>query len=101
MIVIIAILVGASACSPRWYYRFREEPTVAPTTDVSTETEERQSITNQYGYESLNDTMKKAYQVLDEYVQRDYSERFTLALNNGNERAGSPRGVLAQQQLAL
>ena len=85
MIVIIAILVGASACSPRWYYRFREEPTVAPTTDVSTETEGRQSITNQYGYESLNDTMKKAYQVLDEYVQRDYSERFTLALNNGDE----------------
>lgn len=85
MIVIITVLVGASACSPRWYYRYREEPTIAPTTDVSTETEKRESISESYGYKSLNDTLKTAYQVLDEYVHRDHSERFTLALKNGDE----------------
>ena len=85
MIVLIAVLVGCSACSPRWYYRFREEPTVAPTSDVSTDTDERESITDSHGYNSLNDKMKKAYQVLDEYIHRDYSERFTLALNDGDE----------------
>ncbi|MBQ4262273.1 MAG: hypothetical protein II709_10350, partial [Ruminococcus sp.] len=55
MIVLIAVLVGCSACSPRWYYRFREEPTVAPTSDVSTDTDERESITDSHGYNSLND----------------------------------------------
>ena len=85
IIVLITVLVGCSACSPRWYYQFREEPTVPPATDVSTETDEREDTAYSYGYNSLNDSMKAAYQVLDEYIGRDYSERFTLALDSGNE----------------
>ena len=84
-IVAMAVMIGASACSPRWYYRFREEPTVAPTTDETTETDERESAVLTYGYESLDEKLRQAYQTLDTYVQRDYSERFSVALSTDEE----------------
>ena len=85
IITVTAVLVGCSACTPRWYYRFQEQPTVAENTDTKTDTDEREGISCSYGYDSLSDRLREAYRVFADYVQRDYSERFTVALDNENE----------------
>lgn len=87
LVFAMPVLSGCDLLSTRWSYVFRQEPTLPSDDEPGKPTSERSQAYNSYGYESLRDELKTAYNTLDEYINLDYSESFTV-------NSGSPKDFL-------
>lgn len=78
-------LSGCGLFSTRLSYMFKPEPTLPETNEPKQVTSNRLEAYNSYGYESLSDEMKTAYNTLDKYINLDYSEGFTVYGDNEDD----------------
>ena len=75
-------LSGCNLLPTRLSYMFKQEPTLPFVDEPKQATSKRTEAYNSYGYESLSDEMKTAYNTLDEYINLDYSEDFIVYADN-------------------